>query len=98
MNTNSGRQAFKINNADLKALHTKRANRILTIAKNNGAEGIILGAFGCGAFQNPPQIVAEGMLEAVKQHIYDFKVIEFAVYCSPKDSQNYHVFRQYFLS
>ena len=83
---------------DLKSLHTKRANRILTIAKNNGAEGIILGAFGCGAFQNPPQIVAEGMLEAVKQHIYDFKVIEFAVYCSPKDSQNYHVFRQYFLS
>ena len=94
----SDRQTVNINHMDLKSLHTKRANRILTIAKNNGAEGIILGAFGCGAFQNPPQIVAEGMLEAVKQHIYDFKVIEFAVYCSPKDSQNYHVFRQYFLS
>ncbi len=95
---NSDRQTIKINPIDLKSLHTKRANRILTIAKHHGAEGIILGAFGCGAFQNPPQIVAEGILEAVKQHIYDFKVIEFAVYCSPKDTQNYDVFRQYFHS
>ena len=89
MNTNSGRQAVKINNADLKDLHTKRANRILDIAKNNGAEVIILGAFGCGAFQNSPQIVADGILQAIKQHIYDFKVIEFAIYCTPKDNQNY---------
>ena len=96
MNPSSGKQAVKINNADLKALHKKRANRILDIAKNNGAEVIILGAFGCGAFQNPPQIVAEGILEAIKQHIYDFKVIEFAIYCSPRDSQNYEVFNRYF--
>ena len=95
-NSSSVKQAVKINNADLKALHTKRANRILDIAKNNGAEVIILGAFGCGAFQNPPQIVAQGILEAIKQHIYDFKVIEFAIYCSPRDSQNYEVFNKYF--
>ena len=96
MNPNSGKQAVKISNSDLKTLHTKRANRILDIAKNNGAEVIILGAFGCGAFQNPPQIVAEGILEAVKQHIYDFKVIEFAIYCTPRDSQNYEIFSKYF--
>lgn len=98
MNPSSGKQAVKIDNVDLKALHTKRANRILDIAKNNGAEVIILGAFGCGAFQNPPHIVAEGILEAIKQHIYDFKVIEFAIYCSPRDSQNYQVFHKYFHS
>ena len=96
INPSSGRQAVKISNEALRALHEKRANRILDIAKNNGAEVIILGAFGCGAFQNPPQIVAEGILQAVKQHIYDFKVIEFAIYCTPRDSKNYDIFKKYF--
>ena len=77
---------------NLKALHTKRANRILDIAKANRAEIVILGAFGCGAFQNPPNVVAAGMYEAVKQHIRDFEAIEFAVYCPPKDSTNYDTF------
>ena len=91
-NPDSGYEAIRINDEELKALHTKRANRILDIAKANRAEIVILGAFGCGAFQNPPNVVAAGMYEAVKQHMRDFEAIEFAVYCPPKDSKNYDVF------
>lgn len=96
MNPGSGKDAVHINSAELKMLHTKRANRILDIAKANGIEVVILGAFGCGAFQNPPSVVAEGMWEAVKQHRRDFEVIEFAVYCTPKDKENFETFQKYF--
>lgn len=95
MNSNSGNTRMKISDAELKALHTKRANRILDIAKSKGEEVIILGAFGCGAFQNPPQVVAEGIKAAVESHIRDFKCIEFAVFCG-RDDLNFRVFKKVF--
>lgn len=94
MNPGSGDTGVSINNSELLELHMKRMRRILEIAKSNGAEVIILGAFGCGAFQNPPEIVAEAMAQVIKEYMCAFKVIEFAVYCSPKDTKNYDVFKR----
>ncbi|MCD8014392.1 MAG: TIGR02452 family protein [Lachnospiraceae bacterium] len=96
MNPEAGCQAVRIHDPELKKLHEKRANRILDIAKANGDEVVILGAFGCGAFQNPAPIVAVGIFEAVKRHRRDFRTIEFAVFCSPKDTANYDAFRKQF--
>ena len=42
-----------------KRVMSRRIERILQVAKLNGNETIILGAFGCGAFHNPPELVAE---------------------------------------
>ncbi len=92
MNPNAGRKPVTISDEDLKKLHIKRAKRMLDIAKANGAQVVILGAFGCGAFQNPPKVVAEAMREAISEYLYDFQVIEFAVYCSPRDTANYDAF------
>lgn len=55
---------------------------------------VILGAFGCGAFQNPPEVVASAMKKVVEEYLYHFRVIEFAVYCSPGDDQNYQIFQR----
>ncbi len=96
VNPDSGREAVRIRNSDLKAIHAKRTKRILDIAKANGIETMILGAFGCGAFQNPPEIVAAGICEAVKQHRKDFRTIEFAVFCPPGKTNNYDAFRKVF--
>lgn len=96
LNTASGTEAIKIGNSDLKALHLKRASRIFDIAKENGVETMILGAFGCGAFQNPPEVVAAGICEVVKQHRRDFRTIEFAVFCPPGHTANYDAFRKVF--
>lgn len=74
-------------------LHKKRICRVLDIASQNHVEVMILGAFGCGAFRNPPEIVAQAMLDAVNGHLYDFGVVEFAVYCPPYDTKNYDVFK-----
>lgn len=92
MNPYSGNKAVAIKPNELLELHTKRIRRILDIAKVNEEEVMILGAFGCGAFQNSPEIVAEAMARVIKEYLYDFKVIEFAVYCPQKDTKNYDVF------
>ncbi len=96
MNPGSGSRAVKLSEEQLLSLHKKRMTRILSIAKKEGAEVVVLGAFGCGAFCNPPEVVAEAMAQAVKAFQYDFSVIEFAVYCSPRDEKNYRVFWQKF--
>lgn len=95
-NVRSNRESVKISNEKLLELHTKRANRIFDIAATHKADVLILGAFGCGVFQNPPDIVAKGIAKAITQHLYNFDTIEFAVYCSPKDTKNYDVFSREF--
>lgn len=87
-------RAASIGREELMALHKKRVSRVLDIAKSNGAEIIVLGAFGCGAFRNPPETVARAMLDAVRSHLQDFSVIEFAIYCPPYNTKNYDVFRE----
>lgn len=94
MNPDSGNKAAIIKPNDLVKLHMKRVGRILDIAKKNGAEVVILGAFGCGAFRNSPDLVAEAMARLIPEYRNDFKTIEFAVYCPPGDSKNYDVFNR----
>ena len=82
------------------AIHKKRAKRLFSIAKENGAEVLILGAFGCGAFQNPPEVVARAYKEVLAEFEYDFDTVEFAVYCPKRDQtvnpsgNNYAVFKR----
>ena len=94
MNPNSGNKAVQLSDMELFTLHVKRMRRILDIAKRENVEVIILGAFGCGAFYNSPEVVAEVMTQVIKEYSYDFKVIEFAVYCSPDHTENYDVFER----
>lgn len=94
MNPNSGKDKLIISDVDLLSLHIKRLSRILDIAKKEKAEVVILGAFGCGAFSNPPNIVAEAMFNVLTRYRNDFEVIELAVFCTPKDTRNYDVFNR----
>ncbi len=94
MNPNSGNQRIVISDMDLLNLHKKRLGRILEIAKKEKAEVVILGAFGCGAFSNPPNIVVEAMYDVLIKYRYDFKIIELAVFCSPRDTANFDAFNR----
>jgi len=83
-----------MNNAELFGYHVKRAIHMLTCAAAKKADILILGAFGCGAFENDPEVVARAYKTALHEFPKVFDRIEFAVYCSPKSSRNYEVFNR----
>ena len=78
---------------DIKEME-KRIVAQFNTAKKVGLEYLLLGAFGCGAFQCPPKIVAEIYKKTIKTFINDFSVIAFAIYYpgyGPTD--NYDIFK-----
>ncbi|MDO4649557.1 MAG: TIGR02452 family protein [Eubacteriales bacterium] len=83
-----------MNNAELFGYHVKRAIHMLTVAASKGADILVLGAFGCGAFQNDPSVVARAYKVALEEFPKVFDKIEFAVYCSPRDQRNYDEFHK----
>lgn len=87
-----GMFAIRMNDAELFGYHIKRAMHMLTVAASKGADTLVLGAFGCGAFQNDPKVVAMAYKTALSVFPKVFDHVVFAVYCSPKDRSNYEVF------
>ena len=87
-----------MNDAELFGYHVKRAIHMLTCAAARNADILVLGAFGCGAFENDPKIVARAYRTALESFPRVFGHIEFAVYCAPGAEENYEAFRNEFAS
>jgi len=68
----------KLESAYLHEMQKTIAN-VLCVAHSCGAEAVVLGALGCGAFANPSQDVAAAMHSVVDQFRHFFKVIEISV-------------------
>jgi uncharacterized protein (TIGR02452 family) len=94
MDPDSGSHRIKITDRQLLDLHTKRVSRICDLAVKEQDEVLILGAFGCGAFRNNPRVVAEAMARIAEKYKFCFRVIEFAIYCAPWNTDNYEIFSQ----
>lgn len=62
---------------DYEAQITSRVNKILDVAAREGAQVLILGAWGCGAFSNPSDVVARVFMTQLKN--YNFETVEFAL-------------------
>lgn len=75
-------------------LHVKRAKHIMHVAAANQVDILILGAFGCGAFQNDPDTVAKAYRTALKDYRDKFDSIVFAIYCGGTDRSNYDAFEK----
>lgn len=71
----------------------KRWKCILSAGAKHKADVLILGAFGCGVFANPPKLVAEAFCEAVKGYEKYFEIIELAVYSPKENNVNYDAFK-----
>ena len=78
---------------DLKRLHEQRARAILATAAAHKADILVLGAFGCGAFRNDPQVVAKAYANVLKDCRCYFDLVEFAIFCRDFETENYDVFR-----
>lgn len=91
MNSAPGKP-IRMADVDLLALHEKRARHLFSVAAMNRVDILILGAFGCGAFQNKPEVVAKAYASVLPDFLHQFQVVEFAVYCTPRDTGNYVAF------
>ena len=69
-----------------------RWRKILAVAAMHKADVLILGAFGCGVFANPPELVVNAFNNVADEFRYHFKTVEFAVYTTDKESRNYKAF------
>ena len=78
--------------AELLTLHERRGRRIFAAAAANGAQALVLGAFGCGAFRNDPAVVARAYANILPEFRRHFLAIEFAVFCRPVSTWNYDAF------
>lgn len=94
MNPCAGNKAAKITPAELEKLLTSRIDRIFEIAADNENDVLISGAFGCGAFRNPPEIVAKVFYEVMQKYLNQFETIEYAVYHTEREIANYDAFVQ----
>lgn len=79
---------------ELRTLHENRWRFILAAAAKHEADVLILGAFGCGVFANPPELVAQAFNKVLPEFRNNFETIEFAVYCSSFETPNYRAFSQ----
>ena len=85
---------IKISNDELFALQEKRIRHMFTAVAHNGAEIFVTGAFGCGAFQNNPEVVAQAYKKVLPEFTGYFKEIVFAIYCRSSELINFETFKR----
>lgn len=92
-----GRQTY-IDYDRLKNVFKKRIRNIFEVAVDNSVDTLILGAFGCGAFKNPPRLVAEAFDEVLKEGYSNlFSNIIFAIKKTSQNCPNYNAFKEVFV-
>ena len=96
MNPNAGSKAAQISRQDLHSLLETRVRKIFQVAAMEGNEVLILGAFGCGAFRNPPDIVADVFRVVTLEYRKKFETIEYAVFHTDREKDNYRAFQEAF--
>ena len=66
----------------LAAALQRRADYVLAVAKHQAQKNLVLGAWGCGVFRNPPEQVAAAFAQSLRQPEFAdcFERIVFAVY------------------
>lgn len=84
------------NRAALKEIFVSRIRNILETAIDNEVHVLILGAFGCGAFRNPPEVVAEAFRDVLVEVRYRraFRRIVFAIRPSAPVCPNLEAFKR----
>lgn len=74
-----------------------RIEGVIALAKEKGTETLILGAFGCGVFENNPYKVKDAFVTVLNKEEYKnvFKKVVFSIYEPPKDNNKlFNIFKQ----
>lgn len=89
---------YIIPNGDLKYILMRRIRNIFEVAIENDVDILVLGAFGCGAFHNPPEVVADAFRECLLElrYLNAFDEVVFAVKREAIPSRNIEMFERAF--
>lgn len=90
--------AGRLSDAD-STLMKQKIRLILDVALHYSHDSLVLGAFGCGAFNNPPKHVAQLFRETFNKPAYSsaFKKVAFGVLArDPKGLANLAAFQEAF--
>ncbi|HKG58899.1 MAG TPA: TIGR02452 family protein [Pyrinomonadaceae bacterium] len=84
--------------AEVEAALRRRAGLVLAVAADNGHRTVLLGAWGCGVFQNDPALVADafGKWLASEKFAGAFERVVFAIYDRSKERTTLSAFKQQF--
>jgi len=77
-----------------------RIDKMLTVFVLHNVEALVLGAWGCGVFQNTPHDIARyfaTFLTGNGMHAQAFSQITFAIYDRSPNQENFNAFREVFL-
>ena len=91
-------KAFKLKYEKLKEINYNKIKAIIECAVENNIDNLILGAFGCGAFSNPPQLVAETFKKIlIDENYYKyFENVHFAIFTTLNEKKNLDEFTKTF--
>jgi uncharacterized protein (TIGR02452 family) len=78
------------------SLMQRRAKMVLAVAALHGYEALVLGAWGCGVFQNDPTAIAKIFAAALSESLFAgrFAHVEFSVYDSSPNTPTYNAFKR----
>lgn len=82
---------------DTETLMRKKIYAILKLAESQNVDCLVLSAFGCGAFRNPPNTVAKLFMEYLAH--FSFKKVVFAIIDNTligRTTSNYKIFQKEF--
>jgi uncharacterized protein (TIGR02452 family) len=69
---------------------TTRFTKVLKSAIANNQKNLILGAWGCGVFKNPPDVNAQIFRDVLDSYSSSFNEVIFAI----PDDRNFQIFKQ----
>lgn len=83
----------------LRKLYVRKIETMFSVAKDRGHDSLVLGAFGCGIFANPPKAISHIFRAVMRQKRFStaFKRIEFAILANGNmNNDNLVAFRKTF--
>ena len=91
-------KAYELNYEKLKELNYHKIKAIIECAVENNIDILILGALGCGAFDNPPNLVSAMFKKVlIDEEYYKYFIkVHFAIFTMPHETKNLNAFQKTF--
>jgi len=91
-------KAYKVDYEKLKTINYNKIKAIIECAVENDVDILILGALGCGAFGNDPQLVSKTFKKILidEEYYKYFMVVHFAIFTALNEKKNFNEFQNVF--